>query len=82
MNYENVEAITFDEFVKENNICFEALSVEQLNTLLQYKYELEDRQKNYGMNSYVTHRIVGYDSDGYITKGDANRTEVNSKRLD
>ncbi len=33
------------------------------------------RQKNYGMNSYVTHRIVGYDSDGYITKGDANRTE-------
>ena len=49
MNYENVEAITFDEFVKENNICFEALSVEQLNTLLQYKYELEDRHKNYGI---------------------------------
>lgn len=52
MNYENVEAITFDEFVKENNICFEALSVEQLNTLLQYKYELEDRQKNYGICYY------------------------------
>ncbi|MBP3240211.1 MAG: signal peptidase I [Oribacterium sp.] len=33
------------------------------------------RQKNYGMNSYVTHRIVGMDKDGFITKGDANNSE-------
>ncbi|ETP71442.1 signal peptidase I [Lachnospiraceae bacterium JC7] len=33
------------------------------------------RQKNYGMDSFVTHRIVGLDNNGYITKGDANNTE-------
>ena len=33
------------------------------------------RQKNYGMNAYVTHRIIGLDNYGYITKGDANNSE-------
>lgn len=30
------------------------------------------KQRNFGMNTYVTHRIIGKDASGYITKGDAN----------
>ena len=30
------------------------------------------RQNNFGLNEYVTHRIVDQDEGGYITKGDAN----------
>ncbi len=33
------------------------------------------KQKNFGMNMYVTHRIVGKDINGFITKGDANNSE-------
>lgn len=33
------------------------------------------KQKKYGLNEYVTHRIVGKDECGYITKGDANNCE-------
>ncbi|SFG12540.1 signal peptidase I [Oribacterium sp. WCC10] len=33
------------------------------------------KQTNYGINSYVTHRIIGKDTRGYITKGDANNSE-------
>ena len=41
----------------------------ELNEIVMFK------QKNYGMNTYVTHRIVGMDTNGYITKGDANNSE-------
>ncbi|SEA47118.1 signal peptidase, endoplasmic reticulum-type [Oribacterium sp. KHPX15] len=33
------------------------------------------RQNKFGLNEYVTHRIVGKDEGGYITKGDANNCE-------
>ena len=33
------------------------------------------RQKNFGFNEYVTHRIVDKDKGGYITKGDNNSCE-------
>ena len=33
------------------------------------------KQKKFGLNEYVTHRIVGKDKRGYITKGDANNCE-------
>lgn len=49
---ENIEAVTYEEFIKENNIVPEVLSMAQLQKLLQYKYELEDRQKNYGILYY------------------------------
>lgn len=32
-------------------------------------------QKKFGLNEYVTHRIVDKDEGGYITKGDANNCE-------
>ncbi len=38
----------------------------EVNDIVMFK------QKNFGINSYVTHRIIGKDSYGYITKGDAN----------
>ena len=30
------------------------------------------RETNFGMNTYVTHRLIGKDEGGYITKGDHN----------
>lgn len=50
--FDNIEAIRFDEFIKANNIDLSVLSLEKLNTLLNYKYELEDREKNYGICYY------------------------------
>jgi len=50
--FENIEPIRFDEFVKANNIDLESLSLDKLNALLNYKYELEDREKNYGICYY------------------------------
>jgi len=41
----------------------------ELNDIVMFK------QKNFGMNTYVTHRIIGQDANGYITKGDANNSE-------
>lgn len=30
------------------------------------------RERHFGMNTYVTHRLIGKDEGGYITKGDNN----------
>ncbi len=30
------------------------------------------RENGFGMNAYVTHRLIGKDESGYITKGDNN----------
>jgi len=52
INVKNIEAVTYEDFVSQNNIDLEALSVKQLNELLNYKYELEDRQRNFGILYY------------------------------
>ena len=41
----------------------------KVNDIIMFK------QRNYGMNAYVTHRIIGQDKKGFITKGDANKAE-------
>jgi signal peptidase len=41
----------------------------EINDIVMFK------QKKFGLNEYVTHRIVGKDESGYITKGDANNCE-------
>lgn len=52
MGLRDIEAITFDEFIEQNNVCLDVLNTSQLNELLNYKYELEDRQKAFGILYY------------------------------
>lgn len=54
-NLKEIEAITWDEFKAEAKLTperMETLSEDKLKMLMEYKFELEERQKNYGILYY------------------------------